>query len=92
MAHISEADQSAVGIALENDVIELSGFGETADGADADLEILAGQGGLGADLAGSDFDVLFLEGVDDVVGGQGAAGQANRDRARGAWSICVRQR
>ena len=78
VAHIFETDERAIGITLEDDVIELCGLGETPNGAHADLELLAGDGGLGADLSGGDFDVLFLEGVDGIVGGEGAAGHAHR--------------
>ena len=73
-----QTDERAIGIALEDDVIELRGFGETPNGADADLELLAGDGGLGADLSGGDLDVLFLESVYHIVGGEGAAGHAHR--------------
>jgi hypothetical protein len=77
VADIFQADQSAIGIALEDDVIELRGFGKTADGANADLELLAGNRGLGADLSGGDFDVLLLESIDHIVGGEAAAGHAD---------------
>ena len=89
VAYIFELDERAVGIAFEDDVIELRGLGETSDGADADLELLAGHGGLGADLSGGDFDVLFLEGVDDVVGGEGAAGHAHgiKPEAHGIFAL-----
>ena len=40
------------------------------------MKLLAGDGGLGTDLAGGDFDVLLLKGVDDVVGGEAAARHA----------------
>ena len=74
---IPQADESAIGIALQDDVIELTGFRKTADGADADLELLAGKRGLRTDLSGGDFNVLFLERADHIVGGKGAAGHAH---------------
>src|SRR5580700_11346714 len=46
VADIFEADQSAIGIALEDDLIELLGLGQTTNGSNADLEILARHGGL----------------------------------------------
>src|SRR5208282_2639968 len=49
----------------------------TADGADADLELLAGDRGLGTDLPGGDFDILFLKSADHIVGGESTAGHAN---------------
>src|SRR5208283_2834501 len=74
---VAQADESAIGIALQDDVIELSGFGKAANGADADLELLAGDRGLGTDLPGGDFNVLLLESADHIVGGKGAAGHAD---------------
>src|SRR5271155_1467162 len=73
VTHVFQTDQRAVRVALEDDVVELSGFRETADGAHADLEILAGHRRLGTDLSGGDFDVLLLKSVDYIVGGGGAA-------------------
>ena len=66
-----------------------AGFGETADGAHADLEILAGHGGLRAHLSGGDFDVLLRESVDDIVGGEGAAGHAHgiKPEAHGIFAL-----
>src|SRR3979411_3117256 len=63
---IAEANQGAIAVALQNDVVKLRGFGETANGADADLKLLAGKRGLGADLSGGHFDVLFRQRADDV--------------------------
>ncbi len=40
---IPEANERAVGIALEDDVVKLRRFRQAADGADADLKLLAGQ-------------------------------------------------
>ena len=77
MAHVAQADERAVVIAFQDDVVELGGLGETADGANADLKLLAGNGGLGTDLSGGDFDVLLLEGVDCVVRGQAASRHAH---------------
>src|SRR5208282_3595615 len=73
---VAQVNERPIGIALQDDVIELRGFGETADGADADLELLAGDRRLGADLSGGDFDVLLLESADHIVGGKGTAGHA----------------
>src|SRR5450631_273510 len=74
---VPQTDESAIGITLQDDVIELSGFRKTADGADADLELLAGESGLGTDLSGGYFDVLFLESADHIVGGESATGHAH---------------
>src|ERR1700676_423993 len=41
-ANVLQTDKRAIGIALEDDVLELTGFGKAADSAHADLEILAG--------------------------------------------------
>ena len=60
VANVPQADERAIGIALQDDVVELSGFGKTADGADADLKLLAGKRRRGADLSGGDFNVLLL--------------------------------
>jgi hypothetical protein len=77
MAHILEADQSAIGIALEDDVIELRRFGKTPHGAHADLEIAVRDGRLGADLSGGDFDVLLLERIDHIICGKRTASHAD---------------
>jgi len=45
VADIFQANQRAIGIAFEDDVIELSGFGKAADGANADLEFWPGMAG-----------------------------------------------
>ena len=89
VADIFQANQRAIGIAFEDDVIELSGFGKAADGANADLEILAGHGGLGSDLSGGDFDVLLAESSYHIVGGEGAAGHADgiEPEAHGIFSF-----
>jgi len=76
VTHVFQTDQGAVGVALEDDVVELSGFRKTADGADADLEILAGHGWLRTDLSGRDFDVLLTKSVHHVIRSEGAAGHA----------------
>ena len=52
------------------------GIGETADDADGHLEVLVGIGGLLAELAGGDFDVLLGESVGDVEGGEAAGGES----------------
>jgi hypothetical protein len=77
VTHIFKVDQSTVGIALDDDVVKLRGFRKTADGADADLEILSGQGRLGAYLSRGDFDVLLLQSSYDVVGGKRTASHAH---------------
>src|ERR1700676_4082263 len=41
-ANVLQTNKRAIGIALEDDVLELTGFGKAADSAHADLEILAG--------------------------------------------------
>src|SRR5208337_3317768 len=77
VADIAQTDESAIGIALEDDVIELTGFRKTADGADADLELLAGKSRLRTDLSGGDFNVLLLQSAHHIVGGKGTAGHAH---------------
>ena len=72
--HIAQAYQSAVVVALEDDVVKLRGFGKAADGADTDLKLLAWNCGLRTDLSGGDFDVLLGERAHDIGRGQGAAG------------------
>src|SRR5271166_6998692 len=78
VTYISEPNESSVGIAFEDDVIELIGFRETPDDADAHLEVLPGHCGLRAHAAGGHFDVLFREGVDDIVRSKRAASETNR--------------
>ncbi len=65
-SHILQADQSSVGVGLENDVVELAGFAEPAHGAHADLVLLSFSGGLLTNLSGRHFDVLFRKCVDHV--------------------------
>ena len=50
MADVFQANERAVGVALENDVVELRGFRKAADGANADLELLARDGRAGSRL------------------------------------------
>ena len=47
---------------LENDVAELRGIGQPAEGVDGQLELLAQRDGLLADLAGRDLQVLLADG------------------------------
>ena len=75
---IFQAHQCPVAVALEDDVVELRCFRETADGADADLKLLAGNRRLRADLPGSDFDVLLAERIDDIGRSQRSARHAHR--------------
>src|SRR5690242_6637454 len=76
VTNIAKADQGAVSIGLDNDVLELCGIGEPADGANANLECLSAANRRLADLAGGNFDVLFAERIDRVGGSQSAAGHA----------------
>src|SRR6266478_9530886 len=76
-ANVLQTNKRAIGIALEDDVIELTGFGKTADSAHADLEILAGHRWLGTNLSGSAFNVLFPESADHIGSGKGRASHAN---------------
>src|SRR5947209_3340285 len=78
MTNIAQADQSAITVALEDDVVKLRGFGQTPDCANTDLKLLAGNRGLGADLSGGHFDVLLSQCTDDVGSGQRAARQSYR--------------
>jgi len=86
---VSETNQGSVGIAFEDDVIELGSFRETANDADTHLEILPGNGGLRTDASGGHFDVLFGQGVDDIVGGEGAASKTNgvEPKAHGVFAL-----
>src|SRR6202163_4924377 len=77
MANVLQTNKRAIGIALQDDVIELSGFGKAADSAHADLEILAGHRRLGTNLPGGDFNVLFRERANHIVGGKKTASHAN---------------
>src|SRR5208282_4123352 len=72
MPHIFQPDQRAIGIALENDVVELSRFGKTSHGAHADLELLPGHRRLGADLSRRNFDVLLAQRIHHVIRGKSA--------------------
>src|SRR6202044_650054 len=49
---------------------------QSADDSNGQLELLARVGGLLAELAGSDFDVLLRKGVGDVEGGETTGGKA----------------
>ena len=92
VAHVDKPDQRAVPARLQDDVVELSGIGQASDGAHADLKHLIGGGGLRADLAGSDLNVLLRQRGDDIRGGQSAGRQTARDRATSAWSTCALRR
>ena len=93
-AYIFEQDDCRCrgGAVLDDDVLELRWIGEPADDADGHLVVLLGVGGLLAELAGGDFDVLLGEGVGDVEGGKAAGGETGWDRARCAWRTCARRR
>ena len=86
---IPEANERAVGIALEDDVVELRRFRQAADGADADLKLLAGRSGLRTDLSSGDLDVLLGESIDHIVGGEGAPCQAHgiEPQAHGVFAL-----
>ena len=75
-AHIFQAHQRAIPIGLQNDVLELGGLGEPANGPHADLKLLSHLDGRLPHLAGGNLDILLLEGVDHIGRGQGATGHA----------------
>src|SRR6185437_10422564 len=75
-ADIAELGDTAISADFDNDVGELTGFGETALGVDGVLELRCARGrGLTPDGAGGDLDVLFPDGVDDIAGGHVAGGE-----------------
>ena len=75
---ILEAHQSPAARPLQDDVGELVGLGEAADGADADLIGLAGPGRRGADLSRGHLHVLLAQRLHDFVGGNVPAGETIR--------------
>ena len=58
---------------LDDDVAELLGVGQPAQGVDRQLELLALGDRLLADLAGGDLQVLLADGGDHVVGASGSS-------------------
>ena len=64
--HIFHAYQCPIGVSFKDDVLELSRFTETADGAHADLISLSRLRGRLPDLSGGHFDVLFGERVNRI--------------------------
>ncbi len=65
-----ELDRGAVRIGPQDDVVELFRGLQQGAGGDGGVQLLAGDRGHGAELAGRDLGVLGLDGVDHVDGGQ----------------------
>ena len=78
VAHIFQANQSAIGIRLENDVVELARLAESAHGPHADLILLPLRRRLLANLSGCDFHVLLRQSASPHRRRQPASRHAHR--------------
>jgi hypothetical protein len=74
--HIAEAQDRAIGIRPDDDLLELLDRGETAGRLDIELELLFVGDRLGADAPHRRLHVLRLDRGDDVARGQAKARQA----------------
>ena len=72
---VAEAEHRAVGIGPDHDIGEFLHRGEAALGLDIELQLLIVGDRPGADAADRGLDILRLDRVDDVAGGQVEPGQ-----------------
>jgi hypothetical protein len=73
--HVAQPQHRSVRIGADDDVLELGGGAQPTLGLDVELELLVVGNGARADAPDRGLDVLRLDGVDDVAGGQVEPGE-----------------
>ena len=73
--HIPDPQDRPIRQGADDDIVKFFLIGETSPGIDAVLEVQAGFGRRGADLAGRSLDVLILHRLGDISGRESQGGQ-----------------